>query len=709
MPQKPITPEQLKQENEKFMHPDSECDLVMKGGITSGVVYPPAISLLATKYRFCSIGGTSAGAIAAAVAAAAEYGRETAGFAKLGHAQERLGERGFIADTLFQVPELMQPIKKTLLAIVEGREKSRSADLNSEQSRGVDFRHPGVLWQCALLLQRALRNNGSTAYRRGATGGFVVGIFLAVASALVLFVLGVLTNLPFSWLPLVLYMLLFALLLGTALSVIGGMIWGVYTLGRSVLTDLPNNNYGLCMGHQKDQHSEQLTDWLSNQIDWIAGHNMGPPDYTPSDNPDKKARGKRGPLTFGDLKAKGIILKMMATDVSHGQPYVFPMTKDDIQTIFVFDAEAWTLLFPERIIDHMKTVMVQYAKDNGITLPPCCYLLPVMDDMPVAVAVRMSLSAPLLISAVPLSAVKAGRWKKAQDNPGLSETTIGPDDLQPCWLSDGGICSNFPIHFFDAWLPLRPTFGINLTYSSTPEEHSATWQGKKSGFSPGTPGRAGDPPANKTSAKDKPDQVPPVYLLKPDDPVSPAYNGINGLLAFCLSIFDTALNYRDNMQVQLPSYRERVVQIRFGPGEGGINLVMTPETIAHIAAKGIVAATKLLPVTGEFDFHHHYWVRLRVLMALLETQMEGLQISLASPDLTTVLGLVGTGKLPYDMKADWGTSAKVDYLKAMQDLIDAWTHADKQWREGHIEWGEERFFAYHSPQPRPVLRVTPDI
>src|SRR5262245_37609848 len=53
------------------------CDLVMKGGITSGVVYPKLISTLSDKYRFKNIGGTSAGAIAAAGCAAAEYARQT--------------------------------------------------------------------------------------------------------------------------------------------------------------------------------------------------------------------------------------------------------------------------------------------------------------------------------------------------------------------------------------------------------------------------------------------------------------------------------------------------------------------------------------------------------------------------------------------------------------------------------------------------------
>src|SRR4051812_4522997 len=52
-------------------------DIVMKGGITSGVVYPGAIWALAKSFRFRSIGGASAGALAAAATAAAEHGRQS--------------------------------------------------------------------------------------------------------------------------------------------------------------------------------------------------------------------------------------------------------------------------------------------------------------------------------------------------------------------------------------------------------------------------------------------------------------------------------------------------------------------------------------------------------------------------------------------------------------------------------------------------------
>jgi hypothetical protein len=53
------------------------CDIVMAGGVTSGIIYPGAVSMIARRFSFHSIGGTSVGAIAAAVTAAAEYGRRS--------------------------------------------------------------------------------------------------------------------------------------------------------------------------------------------------------------------------------------------------------------------------------------------------------------------------------------------------------------------------------------------------------------------------------------------------------------------------------------------------------------------------------------------------------------------------------------------------------------------------------------------------------
>ena len=84
-----------------------QCDVVLKGGITSGVVYPLTICKLATRYRLHSIGGTSAGAIAAVLAAAAEYRRRhdpvapASGFRALA---ELPGDISTRLRTLFQPP-----------------------------------------------------------------------------------------------------------------------------------------------------------------------------------------------------------------------------------------------------------------------------------------------------------------------------------------------------------------------------------------------------------------------------------------------------------------------------------------------------------------------------------------------------------------------------------------------------------------------------
>ena len=53
-------------------------DLTMRGGTTSGVVYPLAVCEIATHFRVRNVGGASAGAIAAAATAAAELGRSSA-------------------------------------------------------------------------------------------------------------------------------------------------------------------------------------------------------------------------------------------------------------------------------------------------------------------------------------------------------------------------------------------------------------------------------------------------------------------------------------------------------------------------------------------------------------------------------------------------------------------------------------------------------
>jgi hypothetical protein len=107
-------------EDKHFASPEGVCDIIMKGGITSGVVYPFAIAELAKRYRFANIGGTSAGAIAAAAAAAAEYGRYVPGkgFKRL---TELPAEVGTNLLGLFQPSPKLRPLFQILVAALKGR------------------------------------------------------------------------------------------------------------------------------------------------------------------------------------------------------------------------------------------------------------------------------------------------------------------------------------------------------------------------------------------------------------------------------------------------------------------------------------------------------------------------------------------------------------------------------------------------------------
>ncbi|MDP1718018.1 MAG: hypothetical protein Q8L40_08055, partial [Burkholderiales bacterium] len=89
----------------------------------------------------------------------------------------------------------------------------------------------------------------------------------------------------------------------------------------------------------------------------------------------------------------------------------------------------------------------------------------------------------------------------------------------------------------------------------------------------------------------------------------------SSVLKFALGIIKTMQNYRDNMQAALASYRERIVQVRLQPGEGGLNLNMPPANVEKIIMKGNRAGILL---RDYFELRHHQWARLRVLVSRLE-------------------------------------------------------------------------------------------
>jgi predicted acylesterase/phospholipase RssA len=318
----------------------------MKGGITSGVVYPLAAAELAEHYAFRNIGGTSAGAIAAAAVAAAEHGRRSgdneAAFERIAELPNELGKD---LKSLFQPYPEMRPFFELLLAAGQGSAGSVLAALLGGFPRAVAL---GALPGLALIVL-AVAADGDALLR------------LAVAAVGVL-----------------------ALLVGPVLAIV------VAACRR--LRCLPDRYFGLCPGNDRDGDATQqpLTRWLTELLDELAGK-----------------RGS-GPLTFGDLWAleapdgeRGVNLQTITTCLTQGRPYSLPFEPDEQ---LWFSEDQFLDLFPAKVVDHMVAESTGTSKGaDGEEL----HLLPPPEQLPVVVAARMSLSFPLLIGAVPLYARNA--------------------------------------------------------------------------------------------------------------------------------------------------------------------------------------------------------------------------------------------------------------------------------------------------------------
>lgn len=654
----------------KYANPTRKCDLVLKGGVTSGLVFPRAVLELADcraengGYSFDSIGGTSAGAVAAAFAAAAEYNRGGGGFERLEEVNSELqsgagGRQGTFLRNLFQPQEKTEPLFNLILNARNYREAFDKIGTGCE-ARSRLCR----LGAYARLARRVMRESGvrefETGSRLGALAGAVVGIALAISIVWTLQ-----WFLPMLWPYLQIILIPLAGLFGIVGLWLGGLAGGVAGglagIYEAVTVDVPRNLFGICSGMPAagPREHKAAAQWIHDSVQAIAGG----------------ANARPGTLTFGDLDSGKITLRVMATNVSEGRPYVLPFDEP-----FIFRQEDFDRLFPPDVVAHMvKTA----RRVEWIALPAGFHFLPARENFPVAVAARMSMSFPLFFSSVPLYALPM--WVRelihSQDRPAVRENLaraevqcrVAPDehlgakrsfralvekldscgrwdgnanvyrpqpvDLIPHWFSDGGIVSNFPIHFFDQWLPNWPTFGITLRdlpgFLFEPAPGSDDDRAKRHYLDSIDRWEQPDEPENisrqvhtllAAHTKSRAAHLPHVVVLpKPEQTVSPEWGHImfpdvkeartDAVPNFISAIVKTMQNYRDNAQAALASYRERIVQVRLLPNEGGFNLDMSRPVIESVVEKGKVAGNV---INSQFEKEHHQWTRLRVLVAELD-------------------------------------------------------------------------------------------
>ena len=490
--------------------PHRECDLVLKGGIVSGVVHAGAIAELGREFRFRRIGGTSAGAIGAAVAAAAEYARSRDGRPEMtGRLQlliEDLTTQGFFPRLLQPFPA-GRPVLAVLFALLR-------------QERRPVLRAIVALW-------------------RMEWARWWLPLLTAVATVVAVWVVltdeGVSTPTTVALLALVALVALLVGVGGPALLLLAGAWKGLAA---------PANRFGLCSGISTGSRPA-LTDWLHATIQRVAG--------LPGDRP----------LTFADLDAAEIDLAMITTDLASARPLRLPVPPGD-GVGYWYDPTELRGLFPAEVCQYLEGLPGEPDVLGLRELPT--------RELPVIVALRMSLSVPLLLACVPLYAAAAG------ERPSRDRRT---------WLTDGGVTSNFPIHFFDAWLPRRPTFGLDL---------------------------------RPVTSRD----FDRVHLPGADTPPEPRWEGVDGPVALLRQVVDAAQNWRDTAQAELPGYRDRVCQVRLYPGEGGLHVNMPAAGIQKLIEAGRDAGRRFAADFGEQRTLDHQARRYLILMRLLQANLEEL-------------------------------------------------------------------------------------
>jgi hypothetical protein len=256
----------------------------------------------------------------------------------------------------------------------------------------------------------------------------------------------------------------------------------------------------------------------------------------------------------------------------------------------------------------------------------------------------------------------------------------GPIELRRVLFSDGGISSNFPVHFFDGPLPQRPTFAINLA-----------------GF------EAGEEPDPNDPARSVIEPVPATGVARE------TWKEIDSMFSFFIAIKDAMQNWRDNAQSRLPGFRERVIHVKLARGEGGLNLGMKQDKVDELSRRGSFAGTRLVTLfSGAADqppvatkrWDQHRWTRLRVTLSLLDRLLRSVMVGYSELDegdsITT----------PYSARLELGGEPPYAYDASQLVLARSTIAAYRSLVDG---WGAGTLDDAKRPHPIATLRIVPPV
>jgi hypothetical protein len=312
------------------------------------------------------------------VTAAAEWRRQTdasdQGFAVLQKVMEELTGDGFVQN-LFQPTPATRPLYDILIASLKAAIPPTSGDgPQPAESRG------GSTLRKVLPVVRVLWRQ----QRLSRVIGAVAGGTAWVLTLLVGWGLGVVAD-PGAWgWPAILGAVI-GLLIAVALGWVVGFILGAYRTARRVYAALNEQGFGMCPGRPQPgfEGRDALTDWLYQRIQACAGPTV------------------IRPLTFGDLKDKGIHLETMTTDLTLARPVRIPFESER----YLFRPRELRAIFPDAVVNYMIDPSAPADRPPGSPADEDRLReMPEATNTPLVVFARLSLSFPVLLTAVRLYA-----------------------------------------------------------------------------------------------------------------------------------------------------------------------------------------------------------------------------------------------------------------------------------------------------------------
>ena len=315
---------------------------------------------------------------------------------------------------------------------------------------------------------------------------------------------------------------------------------------------------------------------------------------------------------------------MITTNLSFGRPHELPFFNRNT----FFKPGDLKRVLPDFVVDWMVETSRRAEHRDDL------YYLPVGGRMPVVLAVRLSLSFPGLLSAVPLYR----RYFALED---------AEKNYRRMWFSDGGISSNFPVQMFDGWLPVRPTFGVSL------DDFDSALRRKDRVYLPTNPGSG----------------------------IWPPFHGVNSVPQFARAILGAAMNWQDQIQSLSPGFTDRIVHVALDEDEGGLNLTMSEDTIKALVAYGETAGRFLASASGDqdddFNFEDHRWRRFLILYEQLEAELQQLAAGWTSRErsgLTTgqIIRRLADDPPSYKGRSKTARRAAVKRINALVKHLQTW-------------------------------------